>query len=611
MDAERVRRALEVSKAIEPTKEADYYRRKVASRKNQDEEKTKRKYMQLPPVKLEIPRELKPKTVMKTVKTATKAKKPKQVRKPKERKDSLFDASVRFFTGFTSSQETRKKFGAQRIVQELQRNANDYELYGRFFEKEENWVVQPLQEMNLLKPGETMFVFEPQCILGIGGQGCVFLGKIGSTSYAFKIRSRTPSAIHSGTAASPGRRKSPSFRSGDRGKIEEEILDTGDGPENRKRVNFIDDTQQESLHREAVAAFRVYSSCNMVPKPLIYGYTGNHSFEVFVMESMDYTLHDFIRGTNWKTRMTVLDSTWSRIRESFEGCSRSGVVHFDIKPENIAFKLEPGILYSGLLDFGITKSQSYSLDKFLKGGKLYRPPGTVTFMGPRTHIWKPMSWADDLLASFFTMYLYGTSEGKSSLDKVFKTSIRKFKFPISVEDRKTLSPLEVVAYCLKYPPWSRFPYGSSHPVKKKQNENIVKEEVSLGMLKIHSITSPMDVGDIVSVILNLDGFLDDTIEMQGAEAEEFSQKAAEFLQEFLSKTTPRFVEWWIGFSEEIRKLIDHHHSQTTEAQRKKNMGVILELLRKNVSRPEEIEGLIEDSSYGRKLIEADMERPFQ
>lgn len=614
MDAERVRKALEISKAIEPTVEREIStprRSKVVSRKNRDPSlENKRTHLQLPPLKIDMPQEPKSKSVMKTVKPKT--TKPRQPRKPKSTREPLYEASVKFFSGYTSSQETRKKFGAQRIVQELQRNSSDYESYGSFFEKAENWSVQPLQEMNLLRPGETRFDFDPQCILGIGGQGCVFLGKIGSVSYAFKIRSRTPSAIHSGTASSPGRRRSPVFRSGDRGKIEEQELEEPvEMKGKKKRVNFIDDTQQESLHREAVAAFRVYSVCSMVPKPLLYGYTGKQDFEVFVMERMDYTLDDFIRGTTWKTRMGVLDLVWRKIRESFEGCSRAGVVHFDIKPENIAFKLDPGVTHTGLLDFGITKCQAYSLDKFLKGGKIYRPPGTVSFMGPRTHLWKPMSWVDDLLASFFTMYIYGVSEGKSSYEKLSKPALRKFKYPISPEDRKTLSPEEVAIYCLKYPPWVRFPYGASHPIKKKQNENIVKEEISLGMLKIHSITSPEETGDVISIILNLDGFLDDTIEMQNEiNAEEFSGKAAVFLQDFLVKNTPEFVDWWLGFAGEMRSLVDRFHSETGDGHRRKNLGVVLDLLKKNVEKMEEIEGLIEASAYGKKIIEADMESPF-
>lgn len=611
MDAERVRRALADSKAVEPTPTP--VRSKVVLRKRRNlQTENKRPRLQLPPPRLENPREPTSKSVMKTVSSNT-VSKSRKTRKPRAVQEPFYGANVRFFSGYVSSQKTRKKFGSERIIQELQRSPSDYEVYGGFFERPENWIVQPLQEMNLLRPGETKFEFEPQCMLGIGGQGCVFLGKIGSVSYAFKIRSRTPTAIHSGTASSPGRRRSPVFRSGTRGRIEEqELVEPDVAGERKKRVNFIDDTQQESLHREAVAAFRVYSACNMVPKPLLYGYTGRRDFEVFVMESMDYTLDDFIRGTVWKTRMTVMDLIWQRIRGSFEGCSRAGVVHFDIKPENIALKLDPGVVHTGLLDFGITKCQAYSLDKFLKGGKIYRPPGTVTFMGPRTHVWKPMSWVDDLLSSFFTIYIYGVSEGKSSYEKLSKPPLRKFNRPISSDDRSTLSPEEVAIYCLRYPPWVRFPYGASHPIKRKQNENIVKEEISLGMLKIHSITSPEDVGDLISIILNLDGFLDDTIEMQtGIDPEEFSSRAAVFLQTFLVGNISPFADWWLGFAREIRNLIDRYHAQTTEGKRRKNMGVVLDLLKRNVEKPEEIEGLIEASSYGRKIIETDMETPFE
>lgn len=612
MDAERVRKALETSKAIVSIPSENPYHRKIASRKKRSnlglEAENKRRHSQLPPLRLVMPQEPKPKSVMKTVKPPSK---PRQRKVQRQTKDPLYDANVRFFSGYTSSQETRKRFGVQRIVQDLQRTPSDYETYGNFFEKSENWAVYPLQEMNLLRTGETKFTFEPQCILGIGGQGCVFLGKIGSVSYAFKIRSRTPSAIHSGTASSPGRRKSPVFRAADRGRIEEQVSEDQEiNRGKKKRVNFIDDSQQESLHREAVAAFRVYSHCNIVPKPLLYGYTGGYDFEVFVMESMDYTLNDFVRGTTWKTRMEVLPVLWSQLRSSFEGCSRAGVVHYDIKPENLAFKLDPGTVSVGLLDFGITKSQAYSLDKFLKGGKIYRPPGTVTFMGPRAHLWKPMSWIDDFLASFFTMYIYGTIDGKSSFEKLRKPGLRRFKYPISPEDRKTLSPEEIAIYCLKYPPWARFPYGASHPIKKRQNENIVKEEISLAMLKIHSISSPENIGDIVSIILNLDGFLDDTVEMQGADDADKSGLSAAFLEDFLAKNVQEFVDWWLGFAAETRALIGRLHSATGEGQRKKNFAVIQDLLRRHVEKPEEIEGLMDASSCGRFLIEADMEIPF-
>lgn len=553
---------------------------------------------------MEQKREIKSKSLMKTVKRPTKQPKAKV---PKKIKNQFYDVNVKFFTNFVSAHETRKKFGSQRIIQELNRSSDDVQTYGSFFEHPENWVITPVQEMNLLKPNETSFPFEPQCILGIGGQGCVFLGKIGSASYAFKIRSRTHSAISSGTSSSPGRRRSPAFRSGDRGRIQETPMEEDSGK--KKRVNFIDDGQQESMHREAVAAFRVYSACNMLPKPLLYGYTGKQSFEVFVMEHMDYTLHDLIRGTTWKTRMGVLGDVWTKFKECYSACETAGVVHFDLKPENVAFKLEPSQVYMGLLDFGITKSHNYSLDKFNKGARIFRPPGTVSFMGPRTHLWKPMGYIDDFLASFFTMYIYGTSEGTNSYDKLTsQTTIRRFRYPVGVEDRKTMTPHEVAIYCLRYPPWSRFPYGSSHPIKNRQNESIVKEEISLGMLKIHSMTSPQNVDDIVSIILNLDGFLDDTMDMQETpNREEYSSLAATFLETFLSKQIPKFAKWWLDFTVECKERLDDLHRKTPEPKKKKNYESVHQILKRNLSAPEEILGLIQESSYGLKLVELDLQ----
>jgi serine/threonine protein kinase len=524
----------------------------------------------------------------------------------------LFNQSIKFFSTFTSSHLIRKKFGVQRILQELQRSTVDYETYGSFFFNQDNWMITPVPEMDLTKDPqspETSYRFEPECLLGVGGQGCVFLGRfIDSTiqgSYAFKIRMRTKSAINSGTTSSPGRRRSPGFRNVDGGIKEELNEDPNSG---RRAINFIDDTQQESLHREAVAAFRVYSQSKMKPQPLMYGYNAKLDFEVFVMEIMDFTLNDFIRGTTWKTRMDCLGEVWASIKDSFDSCSQSGIVHYDIKPENLGLRITKEVLEAGLLDYGISKSQGYSLDKFIKGSKVHRAPGTVTYMSPRSHLWKPMSWMDDFLTSFFSMFVYSTVEGKSSFEKI--SGVRKFRAPLSPEDRKQITPESLAVFCLRNPPWSRFPYGSVQTLKKKQNESVVKEEVSLAMLKIHAMTHPTKIDDIVSILLNIDGFLDDTAEMQQLtdnQREEFSNKAAQTLQTILVKQMGKFHVWWLEFSMEVRRLIDQFWESTEESYRDKSYQTIFKLLKTNVSSPDDIIGLIDDSSYGRKLIEANLE----
>ena len=203
------------------------------------------------------------------------------------------------------------------------------------------------------------------------------------------------------------------------------------------------------------------------------------------------------------------------------------------------------------------------------------------------------------------MYIYGTTEGGNNYTKLVKGgNARRFRYPVSLEDRKTMTPEEVSIYCLKYPPWARFPYGSVHPLKKKQNETIVKEEVSLGMLKIHSMTSPESMGDIISILLNLDGFLDDTMDVQGTESrEDFSAAAVAFLETFLGKHVPKFVSWWLEFAKTSRAMIDDLHSKTPEKTKRKNMASVTEILRKNIPKPEEILGLINDSSYGTKIVE--------
>lgn len=519
-------------------------------------------------------------------------------RTPKTKVGNLYDQLVKFFGGFTSSHLIRKKFGNQRIVQELQRNTQDNETYGGFFGKQENWLINAVPEMNLLNPDKREFIYEPECLLGVGGQGCVFLGRfvdddVGK-SYAFKIRQRSKTAVN---PASPARRKSPNFRLVN-GNIKEEV-------DNSDEVNFIDDVQQEALHREAVAAFRVYSYSQMQPKPILYGYSHKQDFEVFVMDIMDFTLNDFIKGTSWKTRMDNLNEVWGMIKESFDNCHQANVIHYDIKPENLGIRITNGRLEYGLLDFGISKTNGYSLDRYCKN-KIYRPPGTVSYMSPRSHVWKPISWMDDFLCSFFTMYNYSVTEGKSSFDKL--ENVKHFrKNSLTLEDKKTLTPNSLAVYCIKHPPWSRFPYGNLNPIKKKQNESIVKEEISLAMIKIHCMSNPANVNDIISIILNIDGYLDDTMDIQELKEEaqrtEFSNKTAQAVHSILTKQLGKFVAWWLEYATEVRKLIDEYWQNTSQSSRDKNLEFIANLLNQTVTNKSDIEALIENSSNGRKLIE--------
>jgi serine/threonine protein kinase len=527
---------------------------------------------------------------------------------PLAKSKSLYPAAVKFFSGFTSSHMIRKKFGSQRIVQELQRNTQDNETYGGFFGKQDNWSVVVVPEMNpdqdLLQ--EKTLTYQPECLLGVGGQGCVFLGHFTSSptkSYAFKIRTRTKSAINSGTSSSPGRRRSPNFRI-----VEGALMENG---EDEKTNDFIDDMQQESLHREAVAAFRVHAKTQMNPRPILYGYSVKLDYEVFVMEIMDFTLNDFIKGTNWKTRMDCLGEVWTILKDSFDNCHAAGIVHYDIKPENLGIRITNGTLETGLLDFGISKTIGYPLDRYCRGSSLYRPPGTVTYMSPRSQVWKPMSWMDDFLSSFFTMYIYATVEGKSAYDKI--AGVKKYKMNISSEDRKTMSPESLAVHCLRFPPWIRFPYGgSSHPTKKRQNETIVKEEISLAMLKAHAIANPRTQDDIISILLNIDGFLDDTMDLQGLLNDEegegrsaFTNQAVGTLRGMFTRSLSRFSTWWLEFAEEVRRLTDQFWRSTPEEKRMGSYQAIMKMLDDHVPNNDDVKCLIENSTCGRQLIETD------
>jgi hypothetical protein len=69
----------------------------------------------------------------------------------------------------------------------------------------------------------------------------------------------------------------------------------------------------------------------------------------------------------------------------------------------------------------------------------------------------------------------------------------------------------------------------------------------------------------------------------------------------------KFHIWWLEFSMEVRRLIDQFWDTTEESYKDKSYQGILKLLKTHVPNHDDILGLINDSSYGRKLIETNFD----
>lgn len=583
--AERVRRALEQGET--ESKAEDEFVRKLASRKVSGRRiGTKLNNMGIK----------RPVVASRKIRTKSSLSDGMAITPAKEK--TFFNTIVKFFSGFTDIYTSRRKPGLDKIVQELENNPQDVEAYSKLFTKPELWEIQPLVELNILTESNQNIAFEPQCLLGIGGQGCVFIGTIGDQQYAFKVRQRSKVVMRAGTSSSPGRRKSPTFRKSlSNGEIEEEVEENESGEK-----DFLNDTQQEALHREAVGMFRVNAISDMYPKPLVYGYTKGLEYEVLVMEVSDFTLHDVIRGTTWKTRMDILPVIWTHLLNGVVKCAASEVVHHDIKPENIGIKVNKNSVNVGFLDYGIARKEGFRYSSLYRSGKLIRNPGTIPFMSPRSHVWKTSSWIDDYLSLFFTMYNYSTTEGKTDYSNLSPKPIRKFKSPPTNEERASMTPEELVVYCLKYPPWIRISSSiNSKPSisKKRINDLVIKEEVSIGMLKIHSITSPKTTDDIISIILNLDGYLDDTIELSNRVREDYLSAAASFLKLILTKHLTKFCTWWCGFAKTTNSILEKETKQETHFETVKN------IITSSLEKPEEYLSLIDESSGGKSILETE------
>lgn len=481
---------------------------------------------------------------------------------------------------------TRRKPGLERILANLE--AEGASSYESLIKSPQYWTIDPFPEMNLMDLNEISFT--PQYLLGVGGQGCVLGVRVGENMYAVKFRVRqNPTRI-----SKISRRQSPIFRKRGNDVCEEE------DSENSANA-FLNDSDQDPLHREAVGMFCVNAVSDMYPKPYTYGHVRGGGFEAMVMDLTDLTLHDIIQWTTWKTRMNMLSIIWEQLKKYTGKCVQGGVVHHDIKPDNIGIKIAGKEIRMGFIDYGISRRDGYEISSYYRNGRLVRMPGTVSYMSPRTHMWMRSSWLDDHMGLFFTMYNYSTAEGKNDYSKLsVGGSHRRLRNPMSSDDRKNAKPEEIAIYCLKYPPWTRFSglVGQKNTtLKKKINEQILKEEISVAMLKIHAMTNPTDIDDIVSIILNSDGYLDDTC---GLDNEVFKESCASFLRNILRKHLAMFVTWWIDYSANLRRVLEK--TPKNPSQYKK----LIELIETVVDDPRGICDLIENSTCGKQTIEADL-----
>jgi hypothetical protein len=228
----------------------------------------------------------------------------------------------------------RRRPGLERILTSLE--AEDASTYESIIKSPKQWTICPIPELNLMAGESSEVNFIPQYLLGVGGQGCVLGVKINEESYAIKFRLRQKK-----TVSPSNKRRSPIFR-----KRGGEICEEESG---NSANTFLNDSDQEPLHREAVGMFCVNAVSDMYPKPYVYGTVRGGAYEAMVMDLSDFTLHDIIQWTTWKTRMTMLYSLWDKLKLAMGKCFQGGVVHHDIKPDNVGIKLKDKEVKMGLI----------------------------------------------------------------------------------------------------------------------------------------------------------------------------------------------------------------------------------------------------------------------
>lgn len=573
--AERVRKALLKSGGIEEYDPVDYLK-KINSRRIKGPN-TKAIMLKVKNMKNQADKNLR-------VKVSSKQQLRSRMTHYRQETVDLYSHILSVYRSSMSEHLSRRRPGLERILARLE--VEDSKIYEGLIKSPKQWILDPLPELNILTSGSNEISFIPQYLLGVGGQGCVLGVKIGEETYAMKFR------LKQKRASSPvNKRKSPMFRKRGSGVCEED----SDSSAN----TFLNDSDQDPLHREAVGMFCVNAVSDMYPKPYIYGHIRGGGYEAMIMELTDFTLHDMIQWTTWKSRMAMLSSIWSQLQSASNKCFQGEVVHHDIKPDNVGIKIADAQVKMGFIDYGISRKEGFEISNLYRNGRLIRMPGTVSYMSPRTHMWMKSTWIDDHMGLFFTMYNYATAEGKNDYSKLSVGGLyKRLKTPLNAEVRKNASPEEIAIFCLKYPPWIRFSglVGQKNTtLKKKVNEQTIKEEISVAMLKIHAMTNPRDINDVISIILNSDGYLDDT-----SGDESYKECCANFLKGILRKHLSCFVAWWLDYAKDLKRSLEKFPSNPDQYTK------LFEIVSATIEDPSGISELIENSTCGRLCIEADV-----
>jgi serine/threonine protein kinase len=162
--------------------------------------------------------------------------------------------------------------------------------------------------------------------------------------------------------------------------------------------------QIQTIKHETVMLNYLHSKlCKHIPKIHWFGVFG-HNLSL-VMTYYDCSLYDYM--TNVSNPAIDIQHTIQSIFDAIKAIHESGVVHRDIKPQNIMITRNTAVL----IDFGMA---TFYIDEHSNHISELQPPkdhllGTLKYMSYYIHLGKPYSRRDDILSTMYVyMWLSGT-----------------------------------------------------------------------------------------------------------------------------------------------------------------------------------------------------------
>ncbi len=190
---------------------------------------------------------------------------------------------------------------------------------------------------------------------------------------------------------------------------------------------------------------------------------------------------DQVRAEGKKIPISQIFSILHSVAEGLDYLHRQGLVHQDVKPQNIMLtKTEKGTIKAKLIDFGLVATLHYEESVLSSLGIV---GGTKAFMSPEQQEWRPRGMVPNHLSDQFSLALVAY--------QLLNGALPKMKCAPAPVEGASVEANQVFKKALSYQPSERF----SHCVEFVENlQKSWNQSIPHSVLKTRFVTEPLTSG---------------------------------------------------------------------------------------------------------------------